>query len=393
MGNNLCNYRPREERSEEIVIIKEGGPENDEMEYQVELTTSRAATSRAQNTQDQKVKSKLPKEVEEENAIHEKLPLLQKSIRRLFLIDEKAAFKKEKGASFVNTEPEDNLDRYFTSEVKQVSSKLPDLVKTLPEKYVPLYKRLNHSSFRLRLPALTTTSEEIYRGSWNVLSGKFNGYGILVAKDGAKFEGFWIEGSLHHYGRIIQANGDYYEGEIRYGRYQGKGYFEHFSGGSYRGDWVDDQMHGTGEEIFVDNSHFAGDFRNGKKTGKGKFTWKDGSKYEGEVFENVIEGFGEYFWAEGNYYRGFFKDNLFEGKGFYRYADDKTYDGEFKANKRNGFGKYSWNETKYYEGNWMNGVQHGEGVYVNEANTIKGIWSNGTYLHERSDAPPIRTTS
>jgi hypothetical protein len=53
----------------------------------------------------------------------------------------------------------------------------------------------------------------IYKGEWNI-QGKKHGYGILVMKDGSKYEGFWKNDQLDGVGRFIEKRGNYYDGNF-----------------------------------------------------------------------------------------------------------------------------------------------------------------------------------
>ena len=52
----------------------------------------------------------------------------------------------------------------------------------------------------------------IYKGEWNV-QGKKHGYGILITKEGSKYEGFWKNDQLDGIGRFIEKRGNYYDGK------------------------------------------------------------------------------------------------------------------------------------------------------------------------------------
>lgn len=51
----------------------------------------------------------------------------------------------------------------------------------------------------------------IYKGDWNYL-GKKHGYGVLITKEGCKYEGFWKNDQLDGMGRFIEKRGNYYDG-------------------------------------------------------------------------------------------------------------------------------------------------------------------------------------
>lgn len=393
MGNEICCVREDRSKREEL-IIREEGPDESLVAYKVELTTSRAVKNPNMmvhnenpdkqnfeftfndNVEKPKEENKTNVDNHDEESIKKinQVRFIQKFMKNIFCIDEKTSFYNNKKSSFVKNFENKNISIYFAPRVIEVDSKLENFYTISLEKFPQLYKSCRTL---MKLPPVVTENQEVYLGSWNYLTGKFHGYGVLATKDGSKLEGFWLEGLHHYYGRVILANGDYYEGGIKYGSFNGVGTFSHYTGGTYFGEWQDHLMHGQGEEFFVDGSKFKGEFRNGTKNGNGKFTWCDGSTYEGEVKDNAIEGVGEYRWVEGNYYKGNFKNGVFDGYGVYIYADGKKYEGFYKNNVREGQGKYTWNEKKFYQGQWKNGVQDGEGVYHNEGKITKGIWSEG----------------
>eukprot|EP00826_Nyctotherus_ovalis_P033705 TRINITY_DN2744_c0_g2_i1.p1 TRINITY_DN2744_c0_g2~~TRINITY_DN2744_c0_g2_i1.p1 ORF type:complete len:150 (+),score=27.90 TRINITY_DN2744_c0_g2_i1:73-522(+) len=66
--------------------------------------------------------------------------------------------------------------------------------------------------------------------------------------------------------------------------------YVHKNGAFYEGWWVDDLQHGKGKETWADGSKYEGEYWNGKKQGFGKYEWADGSKYEGMWVNNEISG-------------------------------------------------------------------------------------------------------
>ena len=52
-----------------------------------------------------------------------------------------------------------------------------------------------------------------YYGSWDPASYQKEGWGILIDKEGNKYEGGWEKDTMDGYGRIISINGNYYEGD------------------------------------------------------------------------------------------------------------------------------------------------------------------------------------
>jgi hypothetical protein len=61
-----------------------------------------------------------------------------------------------------------------------------------------------------------------YYGQWDI-SNKRCGLGILLFRDGSKYEGFWLNNIAHGHGRLIHNDGDIYEGQWLEGKAHGKG--------------------------------------------------------------------------------------------------------------------------------------------------------------------------
>lgn len=51
----------------------------------------------------------------------------------------------------------------------------------------------------------------------------------MIWKDGTFYEGSWIDGQPHGYGRLIHDNGDVYEGELSGGVADGYGVYIKFT--------------------------------------------------------------------------------------------------------------------------------------------------------------------
>ena len=52
----------------------------------------------------------------------------------------------------------------------------------------------------------------IYMGQWDLENGHREGKGIMIWKDGSKFTGMWHNDMAQGLGRLIHADGDFYEG-------------------------------------------------------------------------------------------------------------------------------------------------------------------------------------
>jgi hypothetical protein len=114
----------------------------------------------------------------------------------------------------------------------------------------------------------------------------------------------------HGFGRFINANGDYYQGDVKFGRGNGEGrYFSGFT--SFHGFFKDNVLHGDGEEK-GNEYYFKGSYEYGaKKKGILKFSC---NIYEGAFENDNFEGNGTLTTAEGKY-TGNFHNGLQHGYG------------------------------------------------------------------------------
>ena len=274
----------------------------------------------------------------------------------------------------------------------QVGSKVIETEKKLHK--FNLYPELHFFKFSKCREPIKLNDESIYHGYWN-MEGQKHGYGILIRKDGSKYEGFFENDKLQGRGRFIDSQASfYYEGtnKLNLGFWKnnqanGQGQYFLFDGTKYTGFWKDDLQDGEGEEIFPDGTIYHGHFHKGKKNGKGLVKWKDGSVFEGDFFNSTIHGYGVYAWSDGRVYKGYWQNGKMHGKGKFTWPDGKYYEGEYKHDKKDGAGKYFWN-GKVYEGTWLNGKQHGFGsVYYGTVLFLQGLWRFGKLIKKDFEKP------
>jgi len=108
-------------------------------------------------------------------------------------------------------------------------------------------------------------------------------------------------------------------------------------GDKYEGGFLNGKYHGYGRYVFKNGEIYEGYFAYGKKHGKGKEIFTDGSVYEGELFENNRQGKGTFTIGDWKYV-GDFKNHVREGKGTLYYPNGSTYEGEFRNNVKDGYG-------------------------------------------------------
>jgi hypothetical protein len=100
---------------------------------------------------------------------------------------------------------EEEFDNSINSSVKEIDQMLGPL-KFKEEEYRSKFKNI------FKKPPIKFHDEgSIYKGDWNI-QGKKHGYGVLVTKEGSKFEGFWKNDQLDGIGRFIEKKGNYYDG-------------------------------------------------------------------------------------------------------------------------------------------------------------------------------------
>ncbi|TNV78792.1 hypothetical protein FGO68_gene5616 [Halteria grandinella] len=208
-----------------------------------------------------------------------------------------------------------------------------------------------------------------------------HGFGLQLWKDGARYEGDWLNGKANGKGTFYHLNGDIYEGDFIDDRANGNGVYFHKNGSKYTGEWKNDLKDGRGREEWEDGAYYEGDFREGRKHGVGTYLWSDGSTYSGGWSNNNIDGRGKYVWPDGRSYEGGWSDNKLHGQGMYVWPDGRKYEGSYVDDQKEGYGIYYWPDGKRYEGQWRNGKQHGEGKIVNaKGKQRRGIWEDGNRL-------------
>ena len=126
-----------------------------------------------------------------------------------------------------------------------------------------------------------------YIGS--VYNNKPSGHGILESST-FKYEGYFLNGKRHGYGRQTFVSGRVYEGE-----------------------WNFDLFHGKGKLIMQTGNVYDGFFHTGTYHGYGSLTKSD-SSYEGQWNHGTFHGYGVHKTNLGTY-QGSFMYNLRHGRG------------------------------------------------------------------------------
>jgi hypothetical protein len=178
-----------------------------------------------------------------------------------------------------------------------LSESLPTVLKGKEGRDEPARKRFGKKktdkkkiSRRRTLKPFSLTSGE--KGeSQNETGKKFSGEKTLILPDGKIYEGKFINGKRHGFGRLIYPDGLKYEG-----------------------DFIDNRQEGYGTYIFPDGRKYVGQFNAGKRNGHGTLTSPDGRVYTGQWKDGMITGYGTLTYPDGTVKTGQWLDGIFLGK-------------------------------------------------------------------------------
>ena len=290
-------------------------------------------------------------------------------------------------SKFTTQISEENFNSEINIKIKEIESKFEKINQNKKDEIIK-NKDINNIIFKS--PLLFKESNIKYFGSWNPRSFKKEGWGILIDKDGNKFEGGWDNDIIDIYGRITSINGDFYEGEIKKGIIEGEGiFYSDEKKMTYKGEFKNNIFDGTGQQIFENSDKkkliYEGMFKNGKREGKGKFIFEDGNIYEGDFSNDKFNGEGCFKWTDGREYKGKWVDNQMNGKGVFIWDKNNWYEGEYKDNRREGFGTYYFGENYYFEGKWINNLPHGEGKINKDGTIIEGLFRFGKIIKNKNN--------
>ncbi len=191
-----------------------------------------------------------------------------------------------------------------------------------------------------------------YQGDY--VGGSPHGYGKLIFNDGRIYEGYWYNGNFNGEGTFTYENGDVYHGQWVKGEKDGNGRYTYSDGSYYDGEWKSGTFNGIGTFVYGDGSVYEGDWLDGERDGKGTLTFSDGSVYTGMWTEGERCGEGTLTYANGNCYIGNWLHDKFNGYGTFFWANGDKFEGEWVDSNRTGYGRYTWANGKVKEGQWKN---------------------------------------
>lgn len=180
--------------------------------------------------------------------------------------------------------------------------------------------------------------------------------------------------------KVIDDEGNVYEGELRDGVRHGTGRMEWIDGTVYEGDFREGKIHGNGKMSNPNGEVYTGTFDNEIRHGYGNLILRNGDVYEGSFVEGVISGEGSYHEkATGNSYSGLFLKGKRHGEGTLIYENGRKYQGWFREGLKEGFGELHQFDGNTYRGFFSQDVRHGEGVLDDRAQHSLHFqtWDNG----------------
>lgn len=180
--------------------------------------------------------------------------------------------------------------------------------------------------------------------------------------------------------KVIDDEGNVYEGELKDGVRHGIGRLEWLDGRVYEGDFHEGKIHGNGTMSVPDGEVYTGTFDNEIRHGYGKLVLQNGDVYEGSFVKGEISGEGAFREkSTGTSYNGLFLNSKRHGEGTLTYEDGRKYHGWFRENLKEGFGELQQSDGNTYRGFFSQDLRHGEGVLddKDQSNLFFQTWDEG----------------
>ncbi len=230
-----------------------------------------------------------------------------------------------------------------------------------------------------------------YVGEW--AHRYYDGKGKKTYADGTERHGLWQKGQpVDEYGRIEEEytakDGTNFDGtNIQSGCIagdckNGRGTYAYPDGSRYEGQFLNGSIHGAGTFYYYNGDRYVGQFRKGFKDGDGIMYYRDGTRLSG-------------LWREGEFVNngslntqreGCVSGDCYNGTGTYVFKDGNgKYVGSFLGGKAHGQGVIYYANGERYEGEMASGQFNGKGTYYKRSGTtISGFWQNSTYMGARN---------
>lgn len=180
-----------------------------------------------------------------------------------------------------------------------------------------------------------------------------------------RYEGEWSRGKKHGHGKLVMADGSFYEGQFTDGEIQGHGFRRWASSqNEYTGQFIRGELNGHGIMVYGDGSRYEGEWLYNLREGEGKLISENGSVYEGSFHNHRKHGEGKLMFRNGNVYEGDWVNDLRQGHGIMKFVDGTIYGGQWWGDIFNGEGSMIHSSGVSYEGMWINGRPEVESVRI-----------------------------
>jgi hypothetical protein len=144
--------------------------------------------------------------------------------------------------------------------------------------------------------------------------------------DGEFYEGEWKFGFAHGKMKLRNSKGDFYFGDYENGMIDGKGIYLFPNGYIYSGEYWFGMRNGKGIDFCSNGEVYCGQFVNGDRNGKGIYFYSDGGVHSGEYGEGMPNGKGILLYLNGRIYSGLYKNGKEYGNGRMYYPNGHIQD-------------------------------------------------------------------
>jgi len=176
-------------------------------------------------------------------------------------------------------------------------------------------------------------------------------------------------------------NGDWYEGEFRFGQPHGKGKFTWADGAYYEGEIYMGEPHGFGKLDYADGEFYEGEWMDGLKSGKGSYKFATGEEYYGDFEEDEMYGEGSILYTNGESYSGKWEESVPHGAGIHTRIDGSYFEGNMNSGKRKGYGTIIWETGDTLKGTWKQGkLVDNASFHFTDGSTLLTFWENGVAM-------------
>ncbi|CDW84810.1 morn repeat protein [Stylonychia lemnae] len=181
--------------------------------------------------------------------------------------------QKQSNHSQSNDEPKSA----FALTIKSTNAIVNEIIVKLGEFNYGEFDKVHPNLNRIFMPIIKYDSGAMYQGEYDKCTKTYDGRGRYIWRDGAVYDGLWMDNFRDGYGRQIQSNGNYYIGELKDGKFNGYGKYYWKDGNIYEGQWVNGNKEGLGLLKWSNGDFYYGQWVNGERQGVGVYTKSSGN--------------------------------------------------------------------------------------------------------------------